>query len=181
MREEVRGYDPLELFRGWFERAPAGDPLSRIQYLDFHTFLPEYILTKTDRATMAHSLEAREPLLDYRLVEFAASLPPDLKLHQGIVKWILKQAVEKHLPPANVQRAKQGFHPPLRTWIDHDLRSQFDALRTPAWLDEQAIARVIGAHRRGLRDASELLYQVLVLRAFEDRHERSSVPITSGV
>lgn len=181
-RAAVAGYQPLDLFRHWFERAPAEDSLSRIQYLDFHTFLPEYILTKSDRATMAHSLEAREPLLDYRLVEFAASLPADLKIHQGIVKWIFKQAVQGRLPEKNVQRPKQGFHPPLRTWVDQDLHRSLAGMQAPRWLDPAAVKQRIQTHQRGLRDHSELLYQLLVLRAFEDREgKRRAAPQVSKV
>ena len=166
LEDEVRDYDPLDLFLPWFRKAPARDPLSRIQYLDFHTYLPDYIMCKTDRATMAHSLEAREPLLDYRLVELAASLPADWKLHGGVVKWIFKQAVEPYLPPATIQRPKQGFHPPLKSWVAEDLKT----LQAPSWIRADALQSRLQAHRSGLRDYSELLYGMLVLRAFEKRH-----------
>jgi asparagine synthase (glutamine-hydrolysing) len=169
LRRELADYHPIELFRPWYDRAPAHDPLSRVQYLDFHTWLPEYILTKTDRATMMHSLEAREPLLDYRIVELAASLRPDLKLRGGVAKWLLKRAFEAHLPPQTIERPKQGFSPPLARWIDHDLRGRVEQLVAPRWLDPQVVQQRAQAQLRGARDHSELLYQVLVLSSFE-RH-----------
>jgi asparagine synthase (glutamine-hydrolysing) len=183
IRAQVEGYDPVENFRSWFERAPVRDPLSRVQYLDFHTYLPDYIMCKTDRATMAHSLEAREPLLDYRLVEFAASLSPDLKLRGGVVKWILKQAVEPYLPKSTLQRPKQGFHPPLKSWVAVDLREKLQQMPVPSWLDAQQMKHCIRHHQEGRRDHSELLYSTLVLRAFEERTAAQPVPegVGSGV
>ena len=169
LRAASAGYDPVELFRPWFERAPAGDPLSRAQYVDFHTWLPEYVLTKSDRATMAAGLEAREPLLDYRLVELAASIPPELKLHDGVGKWILRMAAARHLPPATAARRKQGFAPPLREWVASELAARPGRFDAPASIDGPALAAAVARHRDGSRDHSELLYSMLVLGAFERR------------
>lgn len=169
LRAATAGYDPAELFRPWFERAPAHDALSRAQYVDFHTWLPEYVLTKSDRATMAAGLEAREPLLDFRLVELAAAMAPDVKLRDGVSKWILRMAAAPHLPPETAARRKQGFTPPLREWIASELAARPDRYAAPAALDGAALAGAVASHVAGRRDHSELLYSVRVLGAFERR------------
>ena len=168
-RARVADYHPLEALRPWYGSAPAGDALSRAQYADFHTWLPEYVLTKSDRATMAASLEAREPLLDWRLVELAASIPPDLKVRDGVGKWILRRAVAPHLPARTVERRKQGFAPPLSEWVRRELARPGTRAEGGLCLDAGALAAAIGRHRAGLRDHSEPLYAALVLRAFERR------------
>jgi len=169
LRAATAGYDPVENFRPWWERAPASDPLSRAQYVDFHTWLPEYVLTKSDRATMAASLEAREPLLDWRLVELAATIPPDWKLHAGVGKWILRRAIAPHLPPETAARRKQGFAPPLERWVRSQLDAQGDRFAAPRSVDATALAAAVARHRSGRRDHSELLYSMRVLAAFEKR------------
>jgi asparagine synthase (glutamine-hydrolysing) len=169
LRAATAGYDPVENFRPWWERAPASDPLSRAQYVDFHTWLPEYVLTKSDRATMAASLEAREPLLDYRLVELAAAIPPGWKLHDGVGKWILRRASAPHLPAETAARKKQGFAPPLERWVRRELDAKGDRFPAPRSVDPAALAAAVARHRSGRRDHSELLYSMLVLSAFEKR------------
>ena len=95
--------------------------LSAIQYLDIKTYLPLDILTKVDRMSMAHSLEARVPLLDHKLVEFAAAIPPGLKLRDGRTKHIFKQALKGILPESIIDRPKQGFAVPLGRWFRGEL------------------------------------------------------------
>jgi asparagine synthase (glutamine-hydrolysing) len=169
LRAQVAGYDPVDALRPWFDGAPTSDPLARAQYCDLHTWLPEYVLAKSDRATMAASLEAREPLLDWRLVELAASLPSDFKVRAGVGKWILKRAVEPHLPPHTIARRKQGFAPPLRDWVRQELEKPSARLDAPRTVDGGALEAAIRRHRSGRSDLSEPLYAVLVLAAFERR------------
>ncbi|EQD49460.1 asparagine synthase (glutamine-hydrolyzing), partial [mine drainage metagenome] len=97
-KRELQGYSALAVFRSHAKRAPTNHPLLLAQYLDLKTWLPGDILTKVDRASMAHSLEVRVPLLDHRLVEWASSLPPGLKLKGGTGKYVLKKALEPDLP-----------------------------------------------------------------------------------
>lgn len=100
-----------------------GDWLSALQYLDVQRYLPLDILTKVDRMSMAHSIEARVPLLDHKLVEFAATIPPELKLRQGTTKYIFKQAMRGILPDEIIDRPKQGFAIPLGRWFRGQLGS----------------------------------------------------------
>ena len=108
--------DPSSAEMGCLERA-GGHWLSAARYLDIKSSLPLDILTKVDRMSMAHSLEAREPLLDHRLVEFAAAIPPDMLLRGGTTKWIFKEAMRGILPDDVIDRRKQGFAVPLGRWF----------------------------------------------------------------
>jgi len=149
--------------------APASDPLSRAQYADLKIWLPGDILTKVDRTSMAVSLEAREPLLDHRLVEFAATLPPHLRLRAGQGKYLLKKALEGRLPSEILYRRKMGFVTPVSAWLRGPLAAeaasiaQGSALSALGWFDAAAIARVAEDHRRGIADHGRLLWQLLML------------------
>src|SRR3546814_21156541 len=97
--------------------APARDPLDRAQYADIKLWLPGDILTKTDRTSMAVSLEARQPLLDHRLLEFAATLPVSMRLRRGQGKRLMKKAMARYLPENGPYRPKMGFVTPISTWF----------------------------------------------------------------
>jgi len=118
------------------------DPLSRIQDLDLKTYLPGDILTKVDRMSMANSLEARVPLLDHQLVEFACSLPPDLRFRDGKTKFLLKRALEGRVPADVLTRPKQGFTVPLESWFSGSIPGFFrDELADTSWLAGVGIRR----------------------------------------
>ncbi len=149
--------------------APAADALGRAQYADLKIWLPGDILTKVGRASMAVSLEAREPLLDHRLVEFAARLPLGARLRRGTGKWLMKRALEDRLPRDILYRPKMGFVTPLSAWFRGPLRAQALAIgRSPAfaelgWFDPDAIARPAEAHVAGRAEHGRLLWQLLML------------------
>ena len=149
--------------------APAADPLSRAQYADLKIWLPGDILTKVDRASMAVSLEAREPLLDHRLVEFAARLPARMRLRGGVGKWLMKQALVGRLPGEILHRPKMGFVTPVGAWFRGPLAGEAaaiahgSALAETGWFDAGAIARLAEDHRRGRADHGRLLWQLLML------------------
>ncbi len=149
--------------------AQARERLDRAQYADLKIWLPGDILTKTDRMSMAVSLEAREPLLDYRLVEFAASLPAAMRVKGGTGKAILKQAMERYLPHDILYRPKMGFVTPVSHWFRGALTEQARALahsgtlaRT-GWFDMAEIERVVAAHQSGRRDHGRLIWQFFML------------------
>ncbi|HEY6572778.1 MAG TPA: XrtA/PEP-CTERM system amidotransferase, partial [Candidatus Eisenbacteria bacterium] len=112
-RKTLRGYNAVEVLRRHAKRAPVEDSLSMVQYLDIKTYLPGDILTKVDRASMAHSLEVRVPLLDHPLVEWMAKLPPSMKLRGSEGKYVFKRALEPYLPADILYRPKMGFGVPL--------------------------------------------------------------------
>src|SRR5690606_33872729 len=111
-----------------FEQAPAEDGLSRAQYADLKIWLPGDILTKVDRTSMAVSLEAREPLLDHRLVEFAARLPSSFRLRGGTGKWLLKRSLRSRLPDEILYRPKMGFVTPISAWFRGPLAGEAEAI-----------------------------------------------------
>src|SRR5207249_7758241 len=98
LKHQLGSYDSADVFRHYYNNADSDNPLSRIQYVDVKTYLTDDILTKVDRASMANSLEVRCPLLDHRLMELVASMPPALKLKGTVGKYILKKAMQKYLP-----------------------------------------------------------------------------------
>ncbi len=121
LRMGCRGYDPADHTLKYWNRLQGADHLTRMLYTDIKTYLPGDILVKVDRMSMAHSLEVRAPLLDYRVVEFAASLPSTLKIMGNNKKRLLKNAFEAYLPDRIINRSKHGFTVPLDDWFRHDL------------------------------------------------------------
>ena len=149
--------------------APARERLDRAQYADLKIWLPGDILTKTDRMSMGVSLEAREPLLDYRLVEFAASLPASMRVKGGTGKAILKKAMEPYLPRDILYRPKMGFVTPVSQWFRGPLTEQARGLATSStlarsgWFDMAEIERIVAAHQSGRRDHGRLIWQFFML------------------
>lgn len=149
--------------------APARSGLDRAQYADVAFWLPGDILTKVDRTSMAVSLEAREPLLDHRLVEFAASLPERMRVRGRQGKWLMKKAMRRYLPDSILYRPKQGFVTPIADWLRGPLAGQAKAIATSAalartgWFDSAVLARLADAHVAGRADNSRLLWQLLML------------------
>ena len=115
---------PREVLERHARNADTDDPLALIQYLDLKTYLAGDINTKVDRASMAHSLEVREPLMDHELVEWLATLPSDLKIRGGESKFLLKSAMRGRLPDAIMDRPKMGFAVPLARWFRGPLRER---------------------------------------------------------
>ena len=109
-------------FREMYESSSATNPLDKALHLDMQTYLVDDILVKVDRMSMANSLEVRAPLLDYRVLEFLASVPPHLKLKDGVSKYLLKQSIKRKIPPHILERKKQGFRLPIEVWLKNDLR-----------------------------------------------------------
>ncbi|MFC3580559.1 XrtA/PEP-CTERM system amidotransferase [Sphingomonas hylomeconis] len=147
--------------------APARDALDRAQYADFQHWLPGDILAKTDRTSMAVSLEAREPLLDYRLVEFAATLPVSMRLRRGQGKWLMKKAMERYLPADILYRPKMGFVTPISAWFRGPLAGEAAALAKSRvlanWFDSAAITTIAADHRAGRAEHGRTLWQLVML------------------
>jgi asparagine synthase (glutamine-hydrolysing) len=165
----LHGHDAEARYVQAMAEAPARDALSRAQYADLKIWLPGDILTKVDRASMAVSLEAREPLLDYRLVEFAARLPARMRLRGGSGKWLLKRALADRLPHDILQRPKMGFVTPVSAWFRGPLAAEAaaiahgSALAETGWFDAESIAAIAESHRSGRSDHGRLLWQLLML------------------
>ena len=157
---ERRSY--LEEF---FEQAGSEDEVSQMMWVDLMTYLPDDILTKVDRMSMAVSLEARNPLLDHRLVEFMASVPVSLKLKGFSSKYLLKRAVEDLLPTEIMQRKKQGFVVPLASWFRKELKEfTYQALLRDAgtdYLNKEYIKTIVNEHGSGRSDHSQQIFALL--------------------
>jgi asparagine synthase (glutamine-hydrolysing) len=166
------GYRAVEVFQRHAANAQGYDPLSLVQYLDLKTYLVGDINTKVDRASMANSLEVREPLMDHPLVEWLATLPTDLKIRGGEGKYLLKKAMESKLPADVLYRPKMGFAVPLAAWFRGPLRERVrTALLGPTLLDtgmfeRRVLANLVDQHESGVRDHSSALWTLLMLEGF---------------
>lgn len=185
-KRELQGYRALSVFREHAARAPTDDPLSLAQYLDFKTYLPGDILTKVDRASMAHSLEVRVPLLDHRLVAWASSLPSRMKLHDGTGKYVFKKALEPDLPREILYRSKWGFGVPLAAWFRGHLAQRVSEalLNGPVadcgYFDVRVLATLLRQHAAGRHDHSTALWSLLMLDAFL-RRQRQPVAVADSM
>jgi len=171
-KAELGGYHARSVFEYHAQRAGTDDPLALIQYIDLHTYLVGDINTKVDRASMAHSLEVREPLMDHELVEWVATLPSSFKLRGGNGKHFMKRALEPHLPPDVLYRPKMGFAVPLAKWFRGPLRQRVrDSLLSGAMaecglFDPGAMRSLVEQHESGGRDHSTALWTMLMFDAF---------------
>lgn len=183
-----------EVSRAWsanvtqrcYDAAPAGEQLARKLYTDIKTTLVSEMLTKVDRMTMAHGLEARVPFLDHRLVEWAFTVPGRLKLRAGEGKLLVKKAMEKSLPVEILYRAKQGFNVPLKLWMRDELREFVrdnlceSRIRRRGIFRPAGVDRLLQEHFSGATDASNRIFMMLMLELWQQRFvdERMQQPST---
>ena len=187
LRKQLSGYRAVEVFNEHLPKAPE-HPLSRVQYLDFKTYLPGDILTKVDRASMAHSLEVRVPILDHLFVEWHSGIDPALKLRAQEGKYLLKRALEPHLPNNILYRPKMGFAVPLATWFRGPLRNRVresllgERLGDRDFFDMSRIRTLVDDHERKIRDNSAIIWALLMFEAFLRRDEAgpSALPPTAA-
>jgi asparagine synthase (glutamine-hydrolysing) len=176
---EVGPSDPFAAFRATYRRCGSHDAVDRALYVDVHTYMVDDILTKVDRMSMAVSLEAREPLLDHRLLEFAASVPVSLKLKNGRTKYLLRKLLDRRIPRTILDRGKRGFEAPIGEWLRGPLAPMADALlldgrlRARGVFNDREVSRLWSEHRDGRADHRHRLWQLIMLelwfRQFIDR------------
>jgi asparagine synthase (glutamine-hydrolysing) len=179
LRSRLGSYDSFDVVNRHFDRTRDLDPLSRLLYVDLKTWLANDILVKVDRMSMATSLEVRAPLLDHRLIDFAASLAPELKYPRRTSKYLLKRHLERRLPADLVYRPKQGFELPVAAWLRGQLRDMSEDLllstraQHRGWVNSQRVARLWRRHLNGVQDHSGQLWALMMLelwhRTFTDR------------
>jgi asparagine synthase (glutamine-hydrolysing) len=185
--EKAALYSP-EIYRSlhaWDAESTLGNRLtrfaplpahSRMMRLDFETYLPEDVLTKVDRMSMAHSIESRVPLLDNAVIDFAATLPATLKIHDGRRKHVLKEAARGMLPDGILDRKKQGFGVPIGVWFRGGLTDVFsDVLRSArarqrGYFRAGFVNRLLDEHRSGRRDHTPRLWQLLVFELWHRQY-----------
>ncbi len=179
-RRRLNGYRASEVLRRYHARSSQLDAVSQVQYLDMKTYLVGDILTKVDRASMAHALEVRVPFLDHPLVEWVSGLPVGYKLRGREGKYMLKRALEPHLPHDVLYRRKMGFAVPLEEWFRGPLRERLrQAVLAPRMADSglfdmSFVERMVSDHAAGLRDYSAALWALLMFAAFLENLEKSA-------
>jgi asparagine synthase (glutamine-hydrolysing) len=157
--------DPFSPVRRWSREAPR-ERGAREQYVELNTVLPDSVLMKVDKMSMAHSLEVRPPFLDHRVVEYCYSLPTALKLRGFETKWLLKEAMERRLPPGIARRGKQGFSFPMKNWLRADLmdfaREQiFTSPLIEEHFEPACVRRLWDEHQEKRHNHSHLLWTLL--------------------
>jgi asparagine synthase (glutamine-hydrolysing) len=176
VRRALNGRNPEAALATHFDRFRALPPHGRMMKFDFETYLPEDVLTKVDRMSMAHSIESRVPLLDNEVIDFAATLPASFKIHRGRRKHVLKQAVRDLLPAGILDRKKQGFGIPLGVWFRGGLTDVFsDVLasrrtRQRGYFEPSFVDRIVREHLAGKRDHTLRLWQLLVFELWHRQH-----------
>jgi asparagine synthase (glutamine-hydrolysing) len=172
LERELAGYSAIEVVRRHMRDCRSEHPLSQAQYVDLKTYLPGDILTKVDRASMANSLEVRVPLLDHTIVEWAARLPPALRLHRLDGKHVFKQALRPYIPRDILYRPKQGFVAPLAAWFRGSLRGRLaealdsPALRASGLFDMRFVEMLVAQHQSGAFDHGAALWTLSMFEAF---------------
>jgi asparagine synthase (glutamine-hydrolysing) len=166
-------FEPVDY---WLSSAPADDTLDRICYLDLKLYLQDDLLVKVDRMSMANSLEIRAPFLDYTFVEFAATIPPALKLKGFRSKYILRKMLRRLLPQEILAKKKIGFDIPLGDWIRKGLRDfvletlRPENLRKHGLFEPRFVARVLDEHFRGRHNHRQLLWPLIIFQSWHDRY-----------
>ena len=179
VKREITGYDPAEQTIRYWQKVAGADHVTGMQYTDLKTYLPDDILVKVDRMSMAHSLEVRAPFLDYRIIEFAASLPSQYKIRGSRQKIILKNAFARLLPKAILNRPKHGFTVPLDNWFRNELKPiaaehllQSEALADFFSLDQ--IRRLWTDHQAGTDNHGITLWGLLMFALWQKEYMMAS-------
>lgn len=171
-RNRLAGYQASDVFKHYTEKSPTKDPLSLIQYLDMKTYLPGDILTKVDRASMAHALEVRVPILDHQFVEWVSGIASEHKLVGRDGKYIFKQALKPYLSDDILYRSKMGFGVPISSWFRGPLRHRVrEAITGPVLdrvgiFDKPFLTRLVDQHQSGAREHSAVLWSLLMFESF---------------
>lgn len=177
LKRDLQGYQAIEVFRRHARQAPTDHPLSLVQYLDMKTYLPGDILTKVDRASMAHALEVRVPILDHKLVDWISTLPPELKLKGREGKYIFKKALESYLPKDILYRPKMGFSIPLASWFRGPLKQRVresilgDTMSGSGLFERNYLETLVNQHQSGRRDFSASIWTLMMFDAFLRKSE----------
>lgn len=176
MRSHVGMESTETLVSNLYRKAETTDPLNRALYVDFETLLPDQVLAFVDRLSMAHSVEVRPPFLDYRLMEFVATLPGEMKIKRGRVKHILKEAVKGLVPDAIIDRPKEGFVLPLNDWLLNHLRHYAEEVLSPIRLAKhglfcaEVIQALIKKHYEEDANQGPQLWNLMMFQVWWERH-----------
>jgi asparagine synthase (glutamine-hydrolysing) len=183
--EQLNGHEPERIIRSGHANGPKGDALGGMIAADVESILPDDFLVKVDRASMAHGLEVRPPLLDHELLELAGQIPSTMKVRKGTTKWIFKEAYRSKLPVGFVDRKKHGFEMPVDSWLRDPLRETIEehvlGLHSPVaqFIDKAVARRLYDAHVAGKSRQGQVLWSLLMLARWADRYVNSDVAVPS--
>lgn len=177
VRETIKGYDTASIFETYFNKVAAqtADPLSRVQYIDIKTYLVDDILTKVDRASMAHALEVRVPILDHKLVELVATIPSHLKLNGRESKYIFKKAMSSLLPEHVLNRKKMGFVIPVQMWFRKEIKTLAEEIlfspeaRERGFFNYAFIEKLWQEHQQGIGNHTSVLWALLMFEKWRQK------------
>ena len=177
LRSTLNGFrDSFQIFNRHFDSCTDSDTLQKLLYVDLKVYLPDDILVKVDRMSMAHSLEARVPFLDREVVEFMANVPSSMKMKGFGTKYILKKALEKLLPKEIIRKKKGGFNVPIARWIKNDLKDHvIDALspskiRSTGFFNETNVSQILNMHIDGKKDYSRNIWGLFMFMLWHDEY-----------
>jgi asparagine synthase (glutamine-hydrolysing) len=176
LKMKLDGDTTKELIETYFQQSNSFDEFAQGQYVDIKTYLVDDILTKVDRMSMAASIEARVPLLDHRIVEFAVNLPPGMKLHLGKTKVILRQAMDGQLPKDVLKKPKQGFSIPIKHWLRGPLKSMmldllsYNTIQSQSYFQPKTVQRMIDEHLVNEADHSHRLWALMVFQLWHQQY-----------
>jgi asparagine synthase (glutamine-hydrolysing) len=178
LRQSVNHGDTCSRFTDYFDINGDADATWQEQFADVKTYLADDILVKVDRMSMANSLEARTPYLDYRVAEFAAALPTGMKLKGLQTKYLLKRCMSAKLPPSILNRKKEGFSIPMKNWLQHELRPMMEDVLSPRRLNQEGlfnsayIEKLKADHLKGTANNSHQLWSLMVFEIWQDTYLR---------
>jgi asparagine synthase (glutamine-hydrolysing) len=181
-KERLRGFTPMETVEPYYSGGGGPDALSRAQFADINFYMTDDVLVKVDRMSMAHALEVRCPLLDHRIIEFAAALPTGMKLDRHRGKLVLRELASRHLPPSVLEQPKRGFSIPAARWLREDLRPMVEKVifrRDGVVADALNASRVRMTwqeHLSAKRDHSVFIWGLLMLGLWEDCRDMTEAP-----
>jgi asparagine synthase (glutamine-hydrolysing) len=173
LKESLRGCAPHSVFEQHLTCTDATEALNRMLYVDTKLWLPDLLLARGDKTSMAVSLEARVPLLDHKLVEFAASLPQNMKIKGLARKYLLKKVSQRWLPPEIIHRKKQGFPMPVSLWLRNEARPFVRDVLSPTALKRRGlfnpvfVGKLIEQNERGLADHTSLLWGLMSVELWQ--------------
>jgi len=176
LKRSASHFNPYSRFIAYLKAFEEADPLWQQQFADIKTYLPDDILVKVDRMSMANSLEARTPFLDYRVVEFAARLPSHLKLNGFKTKYLLKQCMAKKLPAATLNRKKEGFSIPIKNWLRQELRPLMHDVLSPERIKREGlfnasyVEKLKAEHLNGNANHSHQLWSLMIFEIWRDMY-----------
>jgi asparagine synthase (glutamine-hydrolysing) len=180
LKGELLDTDSAAVFKPYFDRMGVQDGLNRLLYVDTKVYLPDDILVKVDRMSMAVSLETRAPLLDHKLMEFVATIPPEYKMKGFTTKYILKKAVAELLPQEIINRSKRGFRVPISAWFREDLKELTRGVLTDShtqrrgYFEQGFVRKMLDEHQEGRWDWSQQLWALLMLELWQRQYMDSS-------